>query len=36
MRAMLKLCSDHIWPAILIGGLAAYALAIAIALGLYG
>jgi hypothetical protein len=36
MRAMLKLCSDHIWPTILIAGLCAYTLAIIIAVGLYG
>lgn len=36
MRPVLKLRNDHIWPAILIAGLAAYAVAVTIALGLYG
>jgi hypothetical protein len=36
MRPVLKLRSTHIWPAILIAGLAAYALAVTIALGMYG
>jgi hypothetical protein len=36
MRPVLKLRSDYVWPAILIAGLAAYALAVTIALGLYG
>jgi len=36
MRPALKMRSDHVWPAILIAGLAAYVVAITIALGLYG
>lgn len=36
MRPVLKLRSSHIWPAILVFGLASYAVAIAIALGMYG
>jgi hypothetical protein len=36
MRPVPKLRSDYIWPAILVAGLAAYALAVTIALGMYG
>ena len=36
MRPVLKLRSDYIWPAILIAGLVAYALAVTIALGMFG
>jgi hypothetical protein len=36
LRPILKLRSDYVWPAILIAGLAAYVVAVAIALGMYG